>query len=221
MGLRIYNLKFFIFSLAFRSWWLTFKSFISPKKIKIGKGTFIHRQAKIKARTIIGQHTCIGRALSIKGHGTVTIGNFCAFGEEIRIITTNHRTNRANLQYHIGNLCGFNSLIDDRGTIEIGNNVWIGDRATIMAGVTVGDGAVIGTGSIVTKNVRSFAIVTGAPAQEYRKRFSEEVIKALSEIKWWNWPIDRIKKNAAFFNKDLCGATRKDIVKTITDNNPP
>jgi len=82
-----------------------------------------------------------------------------------------------------------------KGDIVIGNDVWIGYGATIMSGVTIGDGSVIGNRAVVTRDVEPYAIVAGNPARLVRKRFDEETIRKLLEIKWWDWPIDKIKKN--------------------------
>lgn len=84
---------------------------------------------------------------------------------------------------------------DNKGDIVIGNDVWIGYEAVILAGVTVGDGAIIGTRAVVTKDVPPYTIVGGVPAKPIRKRFSDDVIARLSELKWWDWPKDRIKQN--------------------------
>ncbi len=85
------------------------------------------------------------------------------------------------------------SAWDNKGDIVIGNDVWIGYDAVIMAGVTIGDGAIIGTRAVVTKDVEPYSIVGGIPAKEIRKRFSPEIISQLQKIKWWNWDIDRIQ----------------------------
>lgn len=81
---------------------------------------------------------------------------------------------------------------DNKGDIVIGNDVWIGYEAVILAGVTVGDGAVIGARAMVTKDVPPYTIVGGAPARPIRKRFSDETIAALLRIRWWDWPAERI-----------------------------
>ena len=86
------------------------------------------------------------------------------------------------------------SAWDNKGDIVIGNDVWIGYDAVIMAGVNIGDGAIIGTRAVVTKDVEPFSIVGGVPAKEIRKRFSPEIITKLMELKWWNWSEDKIKK---------------------------
>ena len=83
----------------------------------------------------------------------------------------------------------------NKGNIIIGNDVWIGYNATIMAGVKVGDGAIIGTNSTVTKDVEPYSIVRGNPAKEIRKRFDSEQIKTLLDLKWWDWSIEKITAN--------------------------
>lgn len=84
---------------------------------------------------------------------------------------------------------------DNKGDIVIGNDVWIGYEAVILAGVTVGNGAIIGTRAVVTKNVPPYTIVGGIPAKPIRKRFSEDVIARLLELKWWDWTKERIVQN--------------------------
>ena len=84
---------------------------------------------------------------------------------------------------------------DNKGDIGIGNDVWIGYEAVILAGVTVGDGAVIGARAMVTKDVPPYTIVGGVPAKPIRKRFSEETITEMLALKWWDWPKERIARN--------------------------
>jgi virginiamycin A acetyltransferase len=82
-----------------------------------------------------------------------------------------------------------------KGNTIIGNDVWIGYGATIMPGVEIGDGAIIATKSVVTKHVEPYSIVGGNPAVEIRKRFSHEEILQLLEMRWWDWPIEKITAN--------------------------
>ena len=84
---------------------------------------------------------------------------------------------------------------DNKGDIVIGNDVWIGYEAVVLAGVTIGDGAIIGTRAVVTKDVPPYTIVGGVPAKSIKKRFSEETISTLLEIQWWNWSKERIARN--------------------------
>lgn len=84
---------------------------------------------------------------------------------------------------------------DHKGDIVIGNDVWIGYEAVILAGVTIGDGAIIGTRAVVTKDVPPYTIVGGVPAKPIRKRFPDDTIAALLALRWWDWPEERIAEH--------------------------
>lgn len=84
---------------------------------------------------------------------------------------------------------------DNKGDIVLGNDVWIGYEAVIMAGVTIGDGAIIGARAVVTKDVPPYTVAGGIPAKPIKKRYPVETIAALSELKWWDWPENRIAQN--------------------------
>ncbi len=98
-----------------------------------------------------------------------------------------------------------------KGNTVIGNDVWIGYGATIMPGVRIGDGAIIATNSVVTKDVAPYSIVGGNPAKEIRKRFSEADIEKLLEIRWWDWPIEKITQNV----QNLTGNNIEELVKQV------
>ena len=82
---------------------------------------------------------------------------------------------------------------------KIGNDVWIGRSAIVLSGVNIGNGAVIGAGSVVTKDVPDYAIVAGNPAKLIRYRFDEHTIQELQSLKWWAWPDEKIKQYAEYF----------------------
>lgn len=84
---------------------------------------------------------------------------------------------------------------DNKGDIVIGNDVWIGYDAVIMAGVHIGDGAVIGTRAVVTKDVPPYTIVGGVPARKIKMRFDSQTVEDLLELKWWDWTSVKIKEN--------------------------
>lgn len=86
---------------------------------------------------------------------------------------------------------------DNKGDIVIGNDVWIGYEAVIMSGVKIGDGAIIGTRAVVTKDVPPYTIVGGVPAKLIRRRFDDETIEKLLALRWWNWDDEKIKRNIA------------------------
>lgn len=83
---------------------------------------------------------------------------------------------------------------DNKGDIVIGSDVWIGYEAVILAGVTVGHGAIIGTCAVVTKDVPPYTIVGGVPAKPIRKRFADDVIEKLLALRWWDWPAEKIRQ---------------------------
>lgn len=83
---------------------------------------------------------------------------------------------------------------DNKGDIVIGNDVWIGYEAVIMSGVHIGDGAIIGTRAVVTKDVEPYTVVGGVPAKPIKKRFNEETIEKLQSICWWDWEKEKIQE---------------------------
>ena len=82
-----------------------------------------------------------------------------------------------------------------KGDVVIGNDVWIAEGAVILSGVNIGDGAVIGSQAVVSKDVPPYAVVSGNPARLIKKRFDDETIDKLLSIQWWNWPVEKIRKN--------------------------
>lgn len=137
-------------------------------------------------------------------HDKLKIGKFCsiACGAKFLFNSANH-TMKSLSTYPFPiffeewglDVRDITSAWDNKGDIVIGNDVWIGYEAVIMAGVTIGDGAIIGTRAVVTKDVPPYTIVGGVPAKEIRKLFSEEMIAHLLNAKWWDWPIERISQN--------------------------
>lgn len=95
---------------------------------------------------------------------------------------------------------------DNKGDIVIGNDVWIGYDAVIMAGVHIGDGAVIGTRAVVTKDVPPYTIVGGVPARKIKMRFDSQIVEDLLELKWWDWTSVKIKENLSLIRTgDISG----------------
>ena len=130
------------------------------------------------------------------------IGKFCMIASDVTFIMNgaNHLTDAiTTYPFAIFGNAWANAMegknYPSKGNIVVGNDVWIGYNATIMAGVTIGDGAIIGTNSVVTKDVEPYAIVGGNPAKLIKKRFSDDEIKDLLEIKWWDWEIEKITRN--------------------------
>jgi virginiamycin A acetyltransferase len=129
------------------------------------------------------------------------IGKFCQIATGVRFIMngSNHAMNGFST-YPFKVFGGTWSEKDpmtivNKGYTIIGNDVWIGNNATFMQGIKIGDGAIIGTNSLVTKDIEPYTIVGGNPAKVIRKRFPPETIEFLLALQWWNWPIEKITEH--------------------------
>ncbi|MGJ3234356.1 CatB-related O-acetyltransferase [Marivirga sp.] len=130
------------------------------------------------------------------------IGKFCMIASGVKFIMNgaNHLTDSlSTFPFAIfGN--GWENAMEGKkyphkGDLVIGNDVWIGHNATIMAGVRIGDGAIIATNATVVKDVAPYSVVGGNPATEIKKRFPQDTIDKLLKLQWWNWDIKKITKN--------------------------
>lgn len=131
------------------------------------------------------------------------IGKFCsiACGAKFLFTSANHKMRSLSTYpfpiffeewgLDVKNIC---DAWDNKGDIVIGNDVWIGYEAVILSGVTIGDGAIIGSRAVVTKDVEPYTIVGGVPAKSIRKRFDDKTIIKLENIRWWNWDEKQIRK---------------------------
>lgn len=129
-------------------------------------------------------------------HHTLTIGDYCSLGEGTTFwVGGGHRTEWVTT-YPFNTLYREFSHIEghpvSRGDVVVGSDVWTGFESLIMSGVTIGHGAVIGTRSVVTKDVEPYTIVAGSPAKVIRKRFDDATIARLLEIAWWDWDEESV-----------------------------
>jgi len=145
----------------------------------------------------------------------LTIGKYCSIAENVTfLLGGNHRVDWistfpfSEFPNEWPDTAGVVGHPATRGDINVGNDVWIGHGALILSGVRIGDGAVIGAASVVSKDVAPYSIVAGNPAKEVRLRFSREEIEKLLIIKWWDWPDEIVKKKVL----SLCGGTADGII---------
>lgn len=138
------------------------------------------------------------------------MGKFCAIAPFTRINPGNHPYWRA----AVSNITYRSAMYDlgendqeffdwrKKQTVNVGHDVWIGQDVLVMPGVNIGIGAIIGGASVVTKDVPNYTIVAGVPAKIIRRRFTEEIEKALLRIAWWNWTHEEIKNAMPFFRSE-------------------
>ena len=175
------------------------KSAVTDPAIEVGEYTmyndFVHDPRDFQKNNVLYHYPVNGDRLKI--------GKFCsiACGAKFLFTSANHA---------LGSLSTYPFPIffeewgldakdirqawDKRGDIVIGNDVWIGFEAVILSGVTVGDGAIIGSRAVVTKDVPPYTIVGGAPARPIRRRFEDAVIEKLEALRWWDWDEEAIRR---------------------------
>ncbi|BFT68685.1 hypothetical protein [Paenibacillus sp. P36] len=137
-----------------------------------------------------------------EGNETINIhiGNYCSIAYDIQLLVDR---NHDYLSVSTSPLLEVNRKLKKKGQIIIGHDVWIGNEVTILSGVHIAHGAVIGTGTIVSKDVPPYAIVTGNPMKILKYRFDTEIIEHLLQIQWWNWSKQKIEENKDWFGKDI------------------
>jgi len=142
-----------------------------------GAPVYFHGDCSVGARSYFG-----GSAQVFSSD----IGRYCSIADGVAIGARTHRTDRLSTHPEIG------GEPDEHHRVQIGHDVWIGLRAIVMPGITIGNGAVVGAGAVVTKGIPPYAVVAGVPAQVLRFRFDERTIDRLQTVAWWRYQIDRL-----------------------------
>jgi len=163
--------------------------------------TFVNRNTQIGPDATVGKYFGMNESCFI---ARATIGAFCSIGARTAINPFSHPTNWLSIhefQYHPNSYDWVQEYKDFERLertpdmfrhVTIGSDVWMGHNVNIMPGVSVGDGAIIAAGSVVTKNVAPYAIVAGVPASVKRYRFSEGVIERLLRLRWWDLELPEL-----------------------------
>ena len=158
------------------------------------------RERKELSRYDIGEWSYGGlKVLRWRKSGNLKIGKYCSFAANTAIMLGGDHSTRNVSTFPFGVLMG--GVAEDahavtRGDVEIGHDVWVARDSMILSGVKIGDGAVVGAASLVTRDVPSYAVVAGNPAKIVRMRFTSEQIERLLRIQWWNWNDDLVKTHA-------------------------
>ena len=176
------------------------KNIVSGANIEIGDYTiyndFVHDPRDFERSNVLYHYPVNGDKLKI--------GKFCSIACGAKFLFTSGNHSLRSLSTYTfpiffeewgldaKDIC---SAWDNKGDIVIGNDVWIGYEALILSGVTVGDGAIIGSRAVVTKDVPPYTIVGGVPAKSIRRRFDGAVIERLEKLRWWDWDIETIRRS--------------------------
>lgn len=194
------------------------------KQVRFGPNTYFSRNTLFHGNNSISRGTSlqnseIGFASYISIESTINktkIGKYCSIGPYVKCVFGNHPTNTFVSThpsfFSTRKQSGFSftdkQLFDEFAprkenqgpyAINIGNDVWIGARVTLLDGVTIGDGAIVAAGSLVNRDVPPYSIYGGVPAKEIKKRFNQSQIEFLLELQWWDKGFEWIKAHAASF----------------------
>lgn len=185
---------------------LFLKNFIDHPNITIGDYTYFNdfRLPVDDVRQLLVPYMHLGVPEKL------TIGKFVQIAHGVQIITSSANHQMSGFSTYPFAVFGepwsssYEVVWPNKGNTVISNDVWIGHESLIMPAVTIGDGAIIASRSVVTKDVPPYTIVAGNPAKVIRKRFDDETVAELLKIKWWYWPIDVITKNiSAIVSSDI------------------
>nr|WP_315026738.1 CatB-related O-acetyltransferase [uncultured Chryseobacterium sp.] len=199
-----HNVFFYLFKNNFKE--VNLRDAVLGTGIALNDGVTFFNKPEVFGKVVIGKYTSIsGPSTRICAEvNQVIIGSFCSIASNVVIQEFYHNYDLAttyNMQAHFFRTHDSDAI--SKGNIIIEDDVWIGSNSVILSGVKIGRGAIIGAGSVVTKDVEPYAIVAGNPAKKIRNRFDQKAIDELESSKWWEWNKADILKNEAFFNKNF------------------
>lgn len=145
--------------------------------------------------------TSYGSIKVIGAAGHVHVGKYCSLAAGIQALMVGHNLHHVST-FPFNKLPGYPAAAKCKthpvkyGVVKVGNDVWIGQGATILGGITVSNGSSIGSCAFVTKNVPPYSIVGGVPARVLGYRFPLYIVEKLLEINWWDWPHEKVIENA-------------------------
>jgi virginiamycin A acetyltransferase len=192
------------------------KNFINHPNIEIGDYTYFNdfRLPVDDVRQLLVPYMHLGAPEKLM------IGKFVQIAHGVQFITSSANHQMDGISTYPFSVFGepwsssYEAKWPNKGNTIVGNDVWIGHEALIMPAISLGDGVIIASRSVVTKNVPPYTIVAGNPAKVIRKRFDDKAIASFLEIKWWDWPIEIINKNISVIISGDIDALKKikDIV---------
>lgn len=195
-------------------------------KFYFTKNMWVSLSCKVSAKTFLEGYNKIFQNANIEnsyiGFGTYIgkrsflpkskIGRFCTIGPDVKLVRGKHPSHsfvsihpafystRKQAGFTFVSKSKFEEFSNKEYSVEIGNDIWIGANVLIMDGIKIGDGAIIGSGAIVSKDIDPYSINVGNPIKEIGKRFEDEKIERLLQLKWWDKDLDWIRENADKFD---------------------
>lgn len=161
--------------------------------IKVGDLTYGHPDTNSPRIVYFGERT------------ELEIGKFCSIAENVTIFIGGYHNSSFISTYPFSTAFSdvpFTDILVHKPKTKIGNDVWIGANVIIMAGIKIGNGAIVAAGSVVVKDISDYEIIGGNPAKTIGKRFSDEQIEGLNKIAWWDWDITKIKSSASVLQSE-------------------
>jgi phosphonate metabolism protein (transferase hexapeptide repeat family) len=180
---------------------------VRQREARIGRRCEVLQNTRIEYASL-GDYSYLGENCDV---ADAEIGKFTAIANSVRIGAPNHPMGRASQhrftyvpEYYAPTASRDRDFFADRrgDRVIVGNDVWIGHAAILLPGVTVGDGAVIAAGAVVSRDVAPYTVVGGVPARPIRQRFSAAIAERLSRIAWWDWPDEVIFERLADFRSE-------------------
>ncbi len=149
----------------------------------------------------IGYATTLGYRNLLSG--SIAIGKYCQLGVDVALHATNHPISYMTTYINQNLFQGELKHLKEENNIIIGHDVWIGHGVIVVGNVTIGNGAILAAGSVITKDVAPYSIVAGIPAKEVRKRFSDTIIQEIETLQWWDKSEQELEKIKPLFFKDF------------------
>jgi virginiamycin A acetyltransferase len=171
--------------------------------VSVAKNAHVGPDSKVTGTVALDRYVNLTADVEFIG-GEISVGGFTPVGRRTSFQAIDHSTHRPSTQWKF-----YAEVLDEelemvsKGPIQVGSDVWIGMDATVLSGVEIGHGAVVGAGAIVTEDVEPYAIVAGVPAEHKGWRFDERIREQLLDVAWWEWDEDRMRQNKGFFTTDL------------------
>lgn len=176
--------------------------------VEMPPGTFVDQGVVIGRRTKFGEPSYLMPC---------EIGSYCSIGR-LTVHSGNHKMQYLNIEEDVQlRIIGAASVLGPRQPVTIGHAVWMGDPVVVVPGVTIGNGAIVAAGAVVTKDVPAYAIVGGNPARFIRWRYPEEIIALMADVEWWLWDDDRLRRHRDLFEIDLTTVAPADLAVRLKD----